>query len=105
LPLPLGGNVVRRDLGEPLMRLIARDLRASIAYGLDHRAEALAHAKGYSRGLTDAQTDRFIGMYVNDYTLDFGPLGRRAVVDLLARAHAAGLVPRAIEPVFVSDTP
>lgn len=105
LPLPLGGNVVRRDLGEATMHLIARDLRDSIAYGLDHRAEALAHAKGYSRGLTDAQTDRFIGMYVNDYTLDYGPLGRRAVVDLLARAHAAGLIPRRMEPTFVTGSP
>jgi 1,4-dihydroxy-6-naphthoate synthase len=105
LPLPLGGNVVRRDLGEATMHLIARDLRDSIAYGLEHRAEALAHAKGYSRGLTDAQTDRFIGMYVNDYTLDYGPLGRRAVVDLLARAHAAGLIPRRMEPTFVTGSP
>jgi len=105
LPLPLGGNVVRRDLGDATMHLIARDLRASIAYGLDHRPEALAHAKGYSRGLTDAQTDRFIGMYVNDYTLDYGPVGRRAVVDLLARAHAASLVPRRLEPTFVGDSP
>jgi 1,4-dihydroxy-6-naphthoate synthase len=105
LPLPLGGNVVRRDLGQPLMQLIARDLRTSIAYGLDHRAEALAYAKGYSRGLTDAQTDRFIGMYVNDYTLDYGPVGRRAVADLLARAHTAGLVPHRLEPVFVTGAP
>jgi 1,4-dihydroxy-6-naphthoate synthase len=105
LPLPLGGNVVRRDLGEPLLHLIAHDLRASIAYGLDHRAEALAHAKKYSRGLTDAQTDRFISMYVNDYTLDYGLLGRRAVGELLARAHAAGLVPHRMEPTFVAGTP
>lgn len=105
LPLPLGGNVVRRDLGDALMRLIARDLRASIAYGLEHRADALAHARGYSRGLTDAQTDRFVGMYVNDYTLDYGPLGRRAVVELLARAHDAGIVPHRMDPAFVADTP
>src|SRR5213078_4623507 len=68
LPLPLGGNVVRRDLGAALMRDIARDLKASIQYGLRHRAEALAHAKGFSRGLDDTRTDRFIGMYVNAYT-------------------------------------
>lgn len=105
LPLPLGGNVVRRDLGEPLLHLIAQDLRASIAYGLDHRAEALAHAQQYSRGLTDAQTDRFIGMYVNEYTLDYGPLGRRAVGELLRRAHAAGLVPHRMEPTFVAGSP
>lgn len=105
LPLALGGNVVRRDLGEDLMRDIARDLRASIAYGLAHRAEALAHARTYSRGLSEDQTDRFIGMYVNDYTLDYGPRGRRAVIELLARAHAAGIVPRRMEPVFVAGEP
>jgi 5,8-dihydroxy-2-naphthoate synthase len=105
LPLPLGGNVVRRDLGDELMRLIARDLRASIAYGLAHRAPALAHAKGYGRGLTDEQTDRFVGMYVNDYTLDYGPLGRRAVTELLSRAHAAALIPHRLTPVFVGELP
>src|SRR3989442_1352711 len=78
LPLPLGGNVVRRDLGEDLMRAIARDLKASIAYGLAHRGEALAYAGAYSRGLDAARTDRFVGMYVNDYALDLGPQGRRA---------------------------
>ena len=105
LPLPLGGNVVRRDLGETLMRLIAADLRASIAYGLAHRADALAHAKGYSRGLTDQQNDEFVGMYVNAYTLDYGPVGRRAVTELLSRAHAAGHIPHHMEPVFVSGDP
>jgi 5,8-dihydroxy-2-naphthoate synthase len=105
LPLPLGGNVVRRDLGDALMRLIARDLRASITYGLAHRAAALSHAKGYSRGLTDAQNDEFVGMYVNAYTLDYGPVGRRAVVELLARAHGAGLIPTRLEPVFVAGEP
>jgi len=99
LPLPLGGNVVRRDLGEALMRDIARDLKASIEYGLTHRAEALAHASGYSRGLDTARTDRFIGMYVNDYTVDYGATGRRAVAELLDRAHRAGLL---AEPVHVS---
>jgi 1,4-dihydroxy-6-naphthoate synthase len=105
LPLPLGGNVVRRDLGAALMRDIAVDLRASIAYGLAHRAEALAHARGFSRGLTEAQTDRFVGMYVNDFTLDFGPRGRRAVHELLTRAHRAGLVPLTKEPEFISGVP
>src|SRR3989449_10719897 len=65
LPLPLGGNVVRRDLGDALMRDIARDLKASIQYGLAHRAEALAHATTYSRGLDQTRIDRFVGMYVN----------------------------------------
>lgn len=105
MPLPLGGNVVRRDLGDELTRAIATDLRASIAYGLAHRAEALAHAQGYSRGLSGAETDRFVGMYVNDYTLDYGPVGRHAVAELLARAAAAGLIPRAVEPEFIAGTP
>ncbi len=93
LPLPLGGNVVRRDLGADLMRAIARDLKASIEYGLAHRAEALRHAQGFSRGLDLGRTDRFVGMYVNAYTVDYGVLGRRAVTELLKRGFAAGLIP------------
>src|SRR5881397_3789560 len=81
LPLPLGGNVVRRDLGEELMRAIARDLKASIEYGLAHRAEALAHARGFSRGLDAKRVDEFVGMYVNAYTVDYGATGRRAVTE------------------------
>jgi len=102
LPLPLGGNVVRRDLGAELMRAIARDLKASIEYGLAHRAEALAHAQDFSRGLDVARTDRFVGMYVNAYTVDYGPLGRRAVAELLARAHAARLIPAPVDLAFVA---
>jgi 1,4-dihydroxy-6-naphthoate synthase len=102
LPLPLGGNVVRRDLGEELMRLVAHDLKASIEYGLAHRAEALRHAQGFSRGLDTAETDRFVAMYVNAYTVDYGPLGRRAVTELLARAHRAGIIPAPVDLVFVT---
>ena len=102
LPLPLGGNVVRRDLGEELMRAIARDLKASIEYGLAHRTEALQHAQSYSRGLDVARTDRFVGMYVNGYTVDYGPVGRRAVSELLARAHRAGIIPARVDLAFVS---
>ena len=102
LPLPLGGNAVRRDLGEPLMRDIARDLKASIEYGLTHRAEALAHASAYSRGLDTARTDRFVGMYVNDYTVDYGATGRRAVAELLDRAHRAGLLAAPVNLKFVT---
>ncbi len=101
LPLPLGGNVVRRDLGEALMRDIARDLKASIQYGLAHRAEALAHATTYGRGLDASRIDRFVGMYVNAYTLDYGPTGRQAVSELLARAHGAGLLPERVDVTFV----
>jgi 1,4-dihydroxy-6-naphthoate synthase len=102
LPLPLGGNVVRRDLGAALMHAIARDLKASIEYGLAHRADALEHAQGFSRGLDVARTDRFVGMYVNAYTVDYGALGRRAVAELLTRAHAARLIPAPVDLAFVA---
>lgn len=102
LPLPLGGNVVRRDLGDDLMRAIARDLKASIEYGLAHRTEALKHARAFSRGLDEKRTDEFVGMYVNAYTVDYGATGRRAVTELLARARAAGIVPGPIDLAFVA---
>jgi 1,4-dihydroxy-6-naphthoate synthase len=102
LPLPLGGNAVRRDLGPALMGEVARDLKASIEYGLAHRAEALAHAQAYSRGLDPARVDRFVGMYVNAYTVDYGDTGRRAVAELLGRAHRAGLVPAPSALTFVA---
>jgi 5,8-dihydroxy-2-naphthoate synthase len=102
LPLPLGGNAVRRDLGRALMQDIAHDLKASIQYGLSHRAEALAHATAYSRGLDAERTDRFVAMYVNDYTVDYGATGRRAVAELLRRAHGAGLVAGPVDVTFVA---
>ncbi len=101
LPLPLGGNGIRKDLPPDLRREVSRQLRASIAHGLEHRAEGLAHAARYSRGLDPAKTDRFVGMYVNHWTLDYGPEGRRAVALLLERAHAAGAIPAAVTPEFV----
>ncbi len=102
LPLPLGGNVVRRDLGEALMGAVARDLKASIEYGLAHRSEALAHAQRFSRGLDPAKTDRFVGMYVNHYTVDYGERGRRAVEELLDRGQRAGIVPGPVPLQFVA---
>jgi 1,4-dihydroxy-6-naphthoate synthase len=102
LPLPLGGNVVRRDLGDELMHAIARDLKASIEYGLAHRADALRHAQSFSRGLDAERTDRFVGMYVNAYTVDYGATGRRAVTELLARAHAAGIIPHPVALAFIT---
>jgi 1,4-dihydroxy-6-naphthoate synthase len=93
LPLPLGGNVVRRDLGSDRIARISRAISRSIEYGLAHRDAALGHAMRYARGLDPAQADRFVGMYVNDWTRGYGPEGRRAVQLLLDRAHAAGLVP------------
>jgi 5,8-dihydroxy-2-naphthoate synthase len=102
LPLPLGGNAVRRDLGPDIIRQIARDLRASIVYGLEHREPALAHAMQFNRGIGDARTDTFVGMYVNHWTVDYGPRGRQAVQLLLDRAYSAGLVPEKVEVEFVS---
>ena len=101
LPLPLGGNVVRRDLGRRVIDQVARDLRASIEYGLAHRAEALAHASRFNRGIGEERTDTFVGMYVNDWTVDYGPRGREAVRLLLTRAAEAGLVPGPVDIQFV----
>jgi 1,4-dihydroxy-6-naphthoate synthase len=101
LPLPLGGNAVRRDLGEDVIDQIARDLRASIVYALEHRAPALAHAKQFNRGIGDERTDTFVGMYVNAWTVDYGPRGRMAVQTLLDRGHAAGLIPERVAVEFV----
>jgi 1,4-dihydroxy-6-naphthoate synthase len=103
LPLPLGGNVVRRDLGRELTRTVSRHLHASIAYALDHREDALAHAMQYARGLTTARADAFVGMYVNSWTLDYGARGREAVRLLLARGHEAGIIPHAVDVVFADD--
>jgi 1,4-dihydroxy-6-naphthoate synthase len=101
LPLPLGGNVVRRDLGPELTARIARDLRASIEYALAHREPALAHASRYNRGIGAERTDRFVGMYVNHWTVDYGERGRAAVRLLLDRAHQAGLIPAPVQVEFV----
>jgi 1,4-dihydroxy-6-naphthoate synthase len=101
LPLPLGGNAVRRDLGPDVIGQIARDLRASIVYGLEHRAPALAHARQFNRGIGDERTDTFVGMYVNQWTVDYGPRGRQAVQLLLDRAYSAGIVPEKVSVEFV----
>ena len=94
LPLPLGGNVIRRDLGPELIARISRLLRDSIAYALDHRDEAVQYAMGFGRGLDREKTDRFVGMYVNELTLDYGDRGREAVRRLLTEAGELGLTPR-----------
>ena len=101
LPLPLGGNVVRRDLGPAIVAQVARDLKASIVYALEHRAAALEHARQFNRGIGDEQTDRFVGMYVNHWTVDYGERGRAAVRELLRRGHAAGLIPHPVTVDFV----
>ncbi|MBI3865804.1 MAG: ABC transporter substrate-binding protein [Planctomycetia bacterium] len=101
LPLPLGGNAIRRDLGQTGMREVTELLRQSIRYGLDHRQEALIHAEKYGRDLDRERTDTFVGMYVNDWTLDFGPRGRDAVKLLLARAYEARIIPKPVEVEFI----
>jgi 1,4-dihydroxy-6-naphthoate synthase len=102
LPLPLGGNVVRKDLGAQVMHDLTRVLSDSIAFGLDHRAEALRYALDFGRGLDDGLADRFVGMYVNDLTRDYGDRGRRAIERLLDEGAEAGLVPRIRTLEFVS---
>jgi len=101
LPLPLGGNVVRRDLGAATMRQISRLLKESIRYSLDHRNDALNYALQYARDMDRGLADRFVGMYVNDWTLDYGPRGREAVRRLLDEGHHAGVIPSAVAVEFV----
>ena len=103
LPLPLGGNVVRKDLGTALTREISRHLKASIAYGLQHRKGALDHAMQYARGLERSRADTFVGMYVNDWTLDYGDRGRKAVRLFLQRGHDSGFIPKRVDVEFVDD--
>lgn len=101
LPLPLGGNVVRRDLGDDLARRISRLIGLSIRYALDHREEALDYALQFGRGLDAAQGDRFVNMYVNSRTLDYGDEGRRAVQLFLDRGFEAGILPQRVEAEFL----
>jgi len=101
LPLPLGGNVVRRDLGEETTREVARLLKASIQYSLDHREEALAYALDYARDLPPELADKFVSMYVNEWTVDYGERGREAVRTLLVRGYEAGVIPHKVEVEFV----
>jgi 1,4-dihydroxy-6-naphthoate synthase len=106
-PLPLGGNGIRKDLPDELQARLCTLLRQSIDYALDHREEALAFALRYARGLESdlERADRFVGMYVNEWTRDYGEAGRRAVQDLLDRGHAAGILPRRIEAELVELVP
>lgn len=103
LPLPLGGNLIRKDLGEDTIKRISRILRESIAFGLANREDAIAHAEAYGRGLDTAKTDEFVGMYVNQRTLDYGDDGRRAVQLFLDRGYEAGVIPHRVEAAFVQD--
>ncbi len=101
LPLPLGGNVVRKDLGDDMTRKISRHLHGSIAYGLEHRKAALDHSMQYARGLERSKADAFVGMYVNDWTLDYGDRGRQAVRLFLERGVEAGLITKSVTVEFV----
>lgn len=102
LPLPLGGNAIRKDLGPEAMQEVTRLLRESIKYGLAHRKEALEHAAKYGRDLNDDKADEFVGMYVNDWTVDFGERGREAVARLLNEGYQAGLIPNPVQLEFIS---
>src|ERR1022692_5863 len=101
LPLPLGGNVVRRDLAAETIRNVSRLIRESIRYSLDHRQDALTYALNYARDMDRDLADKFVGMYVNDWTLDYGPGGRAAVTRLLDDGHRAGIIPSPTEVEFV----
>ena len=100
LPLPLGGNVVRKDLGTQLIGLISRHLRASIDFALSHREGALDHAMKYARGLDRSNADTFVGMYVNQWTQDYGDRGREAVHALLTQGFEAGVIPHRVAVEF-----
>ncbi|MXV84423.1 ABC transporter substrate-binding protein [Candidatus Poribacteria bacterium] len=102
LPLPLGANVIRRNLGTPKIREITALLKQSIQYSLEHRERGLAYAMTYARDMETALADKFVGMYVNDYTLDYGEKGRAGVRELLHRGTIAGIIPHGVEADFVS---
>jgi 1,4-dihydroxy-6-naphthoate synthase len=93
LPLPLGGNVVRKDLGPEVIAAVTETLRESVRYGLDHREAGVRHALPLSRGMDEKRTAKFIGMYVNELTLDFGPRGHAGLREFYRRAQKAGLIP------------
>ena len=100
LPLPLGGNAIRKSLGGELIAEISGLLRESIEYGLANREVAVRHSMKYGRGMAESLTDKFVGMYVNDYTIDYGERGRAAVKLLLERGHEAGIIPRPVQLEF-----
>ena len=101
LPLPLGGNAVKKSLGQKRIAELSTILYDSIKYGLDHRAAGVAHALPLGRGLDSVLADKFIGMYVNELTLDYGDRGKKGVREFLDRAHHAGLIPAPVELEFV----
>jgi 1,4-dihydroxy-6-naphthoate synthase len=100
LPLPLGGNAIKKSLGEENIQRISQLLRQSIEHGLANRQVAVRHSMKYGRGMEESLTDQFVGMYVNDYTIDYGEKGREAVRLLLKRAHEAGIIPSPVQLEF-----
>ncbi|MDA1251858.1 MAG: ABC transporter substrate-binding protein [Planctomycetota bacterium] len=101
LPLPLGANAIRKDLGPQVMDEVTAILKQSIQYGLDHRDAALDHALKYGRDLDRAKADKFVGMYVNDWTIDFGEKGREAVNLFLKKGYEAGIIPEPVNVEFI----
>ncbi len=101
LPLPLGANAIRKDLGPQVMDEVTAILKQSIQYGLDHREAALDHALKYGRDLDRAKADKFVGMYVNDWTIDFGEKGREAVNLFLKKGYEAGIIPEPVNVEFI----
>jgi 1,4-dihydroxy-6-naphthoate synthase len=101
LPLPLGGNVIRRDLGPELMAKVSKMLHDSIAHALNNRADAVEYAQGFGRGLNRADTDTFVGMYVNQLTLDYGERGRAGLKRFFDEAFEKKLIPKPVEIAFV----
>src|SRR6187402_674668 len=102
LPLPLGGNIIRRDLGPDMIRKVSKLLHDSIAYALSHRVDAVEYAQQFGRGLDKEKTDKFVGMYVNDLTLGYGERGRQAVERLMTEAFEKGLIPNPVPVVFAT---
>jgi 1,4-dihydroxy-6-naphthoate synthase len=102
LPLPLGGNIIRRDLGPEMIAKVSKMLHDSIAHALSHRAEAVDYAQQFGRGLDKAKTDKFVGMYVNDLTLSYGDRGKRGLERLMNDAYAKGLIPNPVPVVFAA---
>ena len=105
LPLPLGGNIIRRDLGQEMIARVSTMLHDSIAYALSHRKEAVEYALQFGRGLDRAKTDTFVGMYVNDLTLDYGDRGRRGLERLMSDAYEKGLIPQRVPVEFAVSVP
>jgi 1,4-dihydroxy-6-naphthoate synthase len=102
LPLPLGGNIIRRDLGPAMIASVSKMLHDSIAHALAHRQEAVEYALQFGRGLDRAKTDRFVGMYVNDLTLSYGERGRKGVERLMNEAFEKGLIPQRVPVEFAA---